>query len=146
MNDLEKQEQEQSASKQSESTVAASDADSSEESSKPSQKIAIAALILALAGLVMGYMKWGELNASLQQEIKTLASIKEQQELSKRRLDKSDQALTEQQAAFTKQSERNKMQAQEMEQSLELVYERVGGSGGLTRFVSWERPKKGPTR
>ena len=95
MNDLEKQEQEQSASKQSESTVATSDADSSEESSKPSQKIAIAALILALAGLVLGYLKWGELNASLQQEIKTLASIKEQQELSKRRLDKSDQALAE---------------------------------------------------
>lgn len=129
MNDLEKQEQEQSASKQSESTVATSDADSSEESSKPSQKIAIAALILALAGLVMGYLKWGELNASLQQEIKTLAAMKEQQELSKTRLDKSDQTLTEQQAAFTKQSERIKMQAQEMEQSLELVYERVGGSG-----------------
>lgn len=126
MNDLEKQEQEQTASEQAESSA---DAGSSQESPKPSQKIAIAALILALAGLVMGYMKWGELNASLQQEIKALAAIKQQQQEAQGRLDKSNQTITEQQAAFAKQSEKIKMQSEEMEQSLELVYERVGGSG-----------------
>ncbi len=129
MNDLEKQEQEQSASDQAGSTAATADAGSSQESPKSSQKIAIVALILALAGLAMGYMKWGDLNTALQQEKKELAAIKEQQQQTKGRLEESNRAITEQQAAFTKQSERIKMQAEEMEQSLELVYERVGGSG-----------------
>jgi uroporphyrin-3 C-methyltransferase len=126
MNDLEKQEQQQSASEQTEPSA---DADSSQESPRPSQKIAIAALILALAGLVMGYVKWGELNASLQQEIKTLAAIKQQQRDAQGRMEESNRAISEQKTAFAKQSDRIKMQAEEMEQSLELVYERVGGSG-----------------
>ena len=126
MNDLEKQEPEQSAPEQIESSA---DADSSQESSNPSQKIAIVALVLALAGLIMGYVKWGELNASLQQEIKTLATIEQQQQEAQGRLDESNRAISEQQTAFAKQSDRMKMQAEEMEQSLELVYERVGGSG-----------------
>jgi uroporphyrin-3 C-methyltransferase len=129
MTDLEKQEQESSTSEQIEPNEAAENSDSSQKPTMPSQKIAIVALVLALAGLVFSYVKWGELNTTLQQETKMLAAMKDNQQATEARLNESKKSISEQQAAFVKQNERMKMQAEEMEQSLDLVYERVGGSG-----------------
>ncbi len=95
---------------------------------KASQKMAIFALILAVAALLWGYMKWGELDTALQQEREALADLKKQQQEAKGRLDKSAKAISEQQTAFAEQEARLKVQTDEMQQSLDLVYERVGRS------------------
>jgi uroporphyrin-3 C-methyltransferase len=128
MNDIEKQEQEPSTPEQAGSTESSKNADSQEKAPKTSQKTAIFALILALAGLVLGYVKLDELDSALQQEREELADLKKQQLEGQGRLDKSNQAIAAQQTAFTKQDERLKLQAEEMSESLELVYERVGRS------------------
>ncbi len=128
MNDIEKQEIEPAAHEQAESTEKTVKADSSQNPPKASQKVAIFALVLALTGSVIGYLKLDELNNALQQERQLLSELKEQQQEAKGHLDRSDQALSAQQTAIKEQDEWLKRQTEEMNQSLELVYERVGRS------------------
>jgi uroporphyrin-3 C-methyltransferase len=128
MNDIDKQEQEPITPEQTEPTESTESAKSSQKTPKAPQKIAVLALILALSGLVLGYVKWGEFNAVLQQEKDALIDLNKRQQENKERLDKSDKAISAQKLAFATQEESLDQQAHEMKQSLDLVYERVGRS------------------
>ena len=126
MNDIEKQEIDQSELEQAESKESETSVDSTHGSSRSG--IAWIALLLALGGSGFAYMQQSDLNDALQQEKQALADLKKQQQETNGRLDKSDQAITAQEAAITRQDEWLKRQTEEMEQSLNLVYDRVGGS------------------
>ncbi len=133
MNDIEKQEPESPVPETAEPTESAVGSDVSQAPPKPSTRIAWIALLLALGGFVMSYMKWSDLDGVSQQEVQELADFKKQQQKDKGRLDELEKAISAQQAALTKQEERLKLeregllqQAEEMKASIDMVFERVG--------------------
>jgi uroporphyrin-III C-methyltransferase len=109
--------------------------DSSSASSGLPLVIALIALVVALAGVGLGYMKWVELTGALQQERQAVVQLRGQQQETKGRLDESGKTMAAQQAAFAAQDdmlkqERSRLQQQsaEMQASLEKVFQRVARS------------------
>lgn len=141
MNDVEKQEPESSAPGQEQTIPQTPEekmepqagSDPEPKSSKASLIIALLALFLTLGGLVLGYLTWVELNASLSQGRLAVATLKEKQMETKGRLDESSKTLAAQQAAFAAQDEmlkqersRLEQQGVEMKQALDTVFQRIG--------------------
>ena len=109
--------------------------DSASASSSVPLVIALVALILALGGVGLGYMKWVELNGALQQERQEIVTLRESQRETKGRLDESGKTMAAQQAAFAAQDDmlqqerlRLRQQSAEMQASLEKVFQRVARS------------------
>jgi len=97
--------------------------------------IALVALIVALGGVVLGYMKWVELNGSLQQERQVVVELQAGQQEAGGRLDETGKIIAAQQAAFAAQDavlkqERARLERQgaEMKESLDGVFQRIGRS------------------
>ncbi len=128
MNDIEKQETGPSEPEMVEPSKLAKDSDSTQTPSKAPMRAALLALILALSGLVVSYMKSSDLNDALQLEKQELDTLKKQLKENKGRLDKADQSMSTQESVIKKQDEWLKQKTEEMQQSLDLVYERVGRS------------------
>jgi len=134
MNDIEKQEIDKSEPEHEGSKGSGTGADSTPESSKSS--IAWIALVVALVGSGFVYMQQPDLDDALQQERQALSDLKKQQQETKGRLDKFDQVISADETAIKRQDEWLKRQTEEMEQSMELLYERVGGSS--TQWIAAE--------
>lgn len=150
MNETEKQELEPttpepaeeieiSPDKQSETAV---EPDVRTETSKAPLAIALLALVVAVGGLGLGYVKWVELKDSMQQERLVVLELTDKQVAANGRLDESGKASAAQQAAFTAQQaafgvqenmlkqERFRLQQQgvEMKAALDGVFRRIGRS------------------
>ncbi len=97
--------------------------------------IALLALVVAVGGVGLGYMKWAELKGAVQQEGQAVVELKERQIETKGRLDESGKTIVAQQAAFSAldqmlKQERARLQQQslEMKESLDGVFRRIGRS------------------
>lgn len=126
MNDIEKQEIDKSEPEHEGSKKSEAGADSTPASSQSS--IAWIALVVAVVGSGFVYMQQPDLDDALQPEKQALADLKKQQQETKGRLDKFDQAISAEETAIKRQDEWLKRQTEEIEQSMELLYERIGGS------------------
>jgi len=147
MNESEKQELESTAAEptetmdeQMESAIQEEVIEAGQSNSNPGPSrapllIAVVALVVALGGVVLGYMKWVELNATLQQERQAVMELSAGQQEARGRLDDTGKTIASQQAAFTAQGEvlkqeRARLEGQrlEMKESLDGVFRLIGRS------------------
>ncbi len=120
---------------QEEVTGVAGEGSSSVEPSRTPLIIALVALVTTLVGVALGYMKWMELNDSLQQERQAAVELRSEQQESRGRLDEIGKAIAALQTAFVAQGEilkqeRARLESQrlEMKESLDGVFQLIGRS------------------
>ncbi len=143
MNETEKQELDPTAPEPAEEIVVSSEEqaepmveqDTQPEGSRLPLIIALLALVVAIGGAGLGYLKWAELKGAMQLEGQTVVELKERQLETKGRLDESGKTIAAQQAAFSAldemlKQERARLQQQgvEMKESLDGVFRRIGRS------------------
>ncbi|MEJ2529451.1 MAG: uroporphyrinogen-III C-methyltransferase [Gammaproteobacteria bacterium] len=99
--------------------------------STPSQAPLLAALLailLALGGLSLGYLKWVDLNSSLQQELQDISTLKQKQLEIKGQLDESSQSIAAQDELLKQERAQLEQKTVEMQQALDGVFQRIGRS------------------
>jgi uroporphyrin-III C-methyltransferase len=135
MTDAEKQELHPDASEQQQAAPSPEERSEattqSAAQSKPSQAPLLAALLailLALGGLSLGYLKWVDLNSSLQQELQDISTLKQKQLEIKGQLDESSQSIAAQDELLKQERAQLEQKTVEMQQALDGVFQRIGRS------------------
>ncbi len=91
--------------------------------------VALLAILLALGGVVLGYLKWADLNSSLQQEMQDVSALKQQQLEINRRLDESGKSIAAQDELMKQERAQLERKTGEMQQALDGVFQRIGRTG-----------------
>lgn len=136
MTDVEKQELKPSTTEQQQTPQASpeggrestAESDAQAKSSPAPLIVSLVAILLALGGIVLGYLKWVELNAALEQEVQTVATLKQNQLESKKHLDEAGQSITAQGKMINQARTELEQKSAEMQQALDGVFQRIGRS------------------